>query len=71
VLALAALAWTPLGKPAAGQQGSVVLRSVWSRASQHSVRTLLAELRGAVVDLHPYLLEQAGLAAASAGGDRR
>jgi enterochelin esterase-like enzyme len=42
-LVLAALAWgsAPLGTSAATPQGSVVVRSLWSRALGHTVRTLV------------------------------
>jgi putative tributyrin esterase len=42
-LVLMVLAWgsVPLGASAAKPQGSVIVRSVWSRALQHSVRTLV------------------------------
>ena len=42
-LVLAVLAWgsVPLGASAAKPQGSVIVRSLWSRALQHHVRTLV------------------------------
>jgi enterochelin esterase-like enzyme len=41
VLAVLASATVPLGSSAAAPQGSVVVRSVWSRALKHTVRTLV------------------------------
>jgi enterochelin esterase-like enzyme len=41
VLAVLAAANAPLGSSAATPQGSVVVRSLWSRALRHSVRTLV------------------------------
>ena len=42
-LVLSAIGWAsaPLGTAAASPQGSVVVRSLWSRALKHSVRTLV------------------------------
>jgi enterochelin esterase-like enzyme len=42
-LVLSAIGWAtaPLGASAASPQGSVVVRSLWSRALEHSVRTLV------------------------------
>src|SRR6185437_7400341 len=42
-LVLSAIGWAsaPLGTSVASPQGSVVVRSLWSRALRHSVRTLI------------------------------
>ena len=41
VLVVPILVSSPLGTSAASPQGSVVVRSVWSRALGHTVRTLI------------------------------